>query len=59
MAKTNRPGSSEDSGFVRRTLAAASLVTALSGAANAQGNKAPDAPDLESQQVVQTVKDRA
>ncbi len=56
MAKTNRPGS-EDSGFVRRTLAAASLMTALSGAANAQGNKAPDAPESEASQVVQTVKD--
>jgi hypothetical protein len=56
MAKTNRPGT-EDSGFVRRTLAAASLVTALSGAANAQGNKVPDAPESEAAQVVQTVKE--
>lgn len=56
MAKTNRPGASDNSGFVRRTLAAASLVTALSGAANAQGNKAPDAPEAESERVVETVK---
>ncbi|MDQ1343578.1 MAG: hypothetical protein QG650_297, partial [Patescibacteria group bacterium] len=57
MAKTNRPGS-DDSGFIRRTLAAASLMTALSGAANAQGNKAPDMPDSESEKVVLTVKDK-
>lgn len=55
MAKNNRPGT-EDSGFMRRTLAAASLVTALSGAANAQGNKAPDAPESEAAQIVEIVK---
>lgn len=31
MAKNNRPGSQSDSGILRRTLAAASLLTALSG----------------------------
>lgn len=59
MAKNNRPGSQSDSGIVRRTLAAASLLTALAGGANAQGNKSPDAPDADSVRVMETVKDKA
>lgn len=56
MAKNNRPGSQDESGFVRRMLAAASLLTALSGGANAQGNKSPEAPDGDSVKVMETVK---
>lgn len=59
MAKNNRPGTQSDSGIVRRTLAAASLLTALAGGANAQGNKSPDMPDADSAKVVETVKDKA
>jgi hypothetical protein len=58
MAKSSLSSGSNQSGFVRRALAATSLITAV-GVANAgEKNSAPEIPANGSAQIVQTVKDK-